>query len=410
MSVRLFVAVVAVWAAGGCARNCVPEPLARPGATVEACAAVEPVPSIDPALLRDVAAEVRRRGTAAHPSGAHPYHVLALSGGGLYGSYGVGVLNGWTESGTRPLFDVVTGISTGAYMAPFAFLGPQYDNVLRQEAVGLQLSDLAKRRSVFVMPFSDSAFDDSRLVASIERLFTTEFLCEVARAHAAGRRLYVGTTNLDTSRLTIWDMGAIAARGTPEAYALFREIIRASGAVPGVLPPGRVTVNIDGQCYEELHVDGGANSGAVFRPFMIAEQNRLRGINSPFAPTGSAVYVVNNRKLFVDTKCVRASIFPELAAGIRGTFYAKTRDEFYRIYQYCLETGTEFRATAIPQALQIGSSDLRLSKADQEKLFDVGTEIGRATPTGRGWWDHPRGLEPEESDVPRTGTNFTSRP
>src|SRR5439155_25933462 len=118
----------------------------------------------------------------------------------------------------------------------------------------------------------------------------------------------------------------------------------------GVLPPGRITVEIDGQCYEEFHVDGGANAGVLFRPYMIGEQNRLRGVPGLTAPPGSTLYVINNRKVYVDPKCVKPAIFPALSAGIRGTFYAKTRDDFYRLYQYCLETGVEFRGTAIPQA------------------------------------------------------------
>jgi len=408
MPTRLLL-LIAVWSvAAGCARHCVPEPLTRPGAVVDLCAAEEYAPT-DPAAVRAVAAEFTRRGHTAYPPGTRPYQFLALSGGGLFGSFGVGVLAGWTESGTRPQFDVVTGISTGAMIATFAFLGPEYDDVLRKEAVGLTARDIIRRRSVLVIPFADAVFNARPLERSIERVIKPELLAEVAKAHAAGRRLYVGTTSLDARRLVIWDMGAIAARGTPEAVELYRQIILASGSIPGAFPPVRIPVEIDGCCYEELHVDGGVCDEVLFQPFMVAERNRAAGVSGAQAPPGSTLYVVNNGKMYVDPTCVRTNLIPQLSAAARTTFYAKARDELFRIYLVCLESGVAFRTTAVPQELEVGTDALGLDRADQERLYEVGRGIGHVTPAGAAWRDLPPGTEPSEQTLPRSGTKFRSR-
>jgi hypothetical protein len=262
---------------------------------------------------------------------------------------------------------------------------------------------------VLVIPFADAVFNARPLARAIDRLFTPELLAAVARAHAEGRRLYVATTNLDSRRLVIWDMGAIAARGTPESVTLFRQVILASGSIPGVFPPARIDVEIDGRCYEELHVDGGVNDEVVFRPFMVAALNRARGVPGAVAPPGSTLYVVNNGKLYVAPTCVKTRVLPELSVAARATFYAKARDEHYRIYLNCLETGVEFRTTAVPQEMEIGTEALKLTVAEQHRLYDTGRGIGLVTPTGAGWQDLPPGTDPAEQSPPRSGTKFRSR-
>jgi hypothetical protein len=390
-------------------RNCVPNDLANPRNLIDLDLPPDAHAPVHPSLVKAVQDEFRLKRGNAHPPGTPPYNFLACSGGGLYGAFGAGVLFGWTEAGTRPPFDVVTGISVGGLMATFAFLGPEYDGVLRQYSTGITMDDLARRRSVFILPFADSLFSAARMTRLLEEAFTPEILCAVAKAHAAGRRLYVGTTDLDTSRLIIWDMGEIASRGTPEALALFREVSRASAAVPGAFPPVRIPVEINGTMYEELHVDGGASDEVIFRPFMVSDLNRRAGRPGAIAPAGSTLYIINNGKLYADPKCVRPRILPQVSASVRSMIYGKGRDEYYRIFLNCLETGVEFRLTAIPDDLPLSQDSLRLTPAEQQALVATGEKIGRVVPNGPGWRDLPPGTETSEQALPRAGTRFISR-
>ena len=166
-----------------------------------------------------------------------PRNVLVLSGGGMDGAYTAGVLKGWTESGTRPPFDVVTGISTGALLAPYAFLGPQYDAESEQLYTSMHRDSIFRPRLLVL----DSIVSSEPLQQQIAARATPEILRRIAEVHRQGRRLYVGTTNLDTKRLVVWDMGAIAARDSAESKALFQKVLLASCSIPGLLPPVAIT-------------------------------------------------------------------------------------------------------------------------------------------------------------------------
>jgi len=407
--VAALLAVVAVAAASGACsrRHCVPESMADGHNLIDLSAPPDGHAPVGAGLTREVEAEFRRRAAARAPAGARPYNVLAISGGGMYGSFGVGVLGGWTASGTRPQFDVVTGISTGGLMATFAFLGPEYDAVLQENMLGVTRGDILRGRSVLHIPFADAAFNSRPMARRIREVITPEILAGVAQAHAAGRRLYIGTTNIDTRRLVIWDMGAIASRGTPESLELYRKIVLATSSIPGVFPPVRIPVEIDGHWYDELHVDGGVSDEVIFRAFMIADLNRAAGIPGGMAPPGSGLYVIVNGKLYAPAKCVRPRVTNMMSAAFRSVVYGKTRDELYRIYLNCLETGVEFRLSALPQAFHLESTGgLSISPADQQRMFGEGFQIGARAPHGTGWRDMPPGTDPAEQALPRTGTRF----
>ncbi len=182
---------------------------------------------------------------------------LALSGGGADGAYGVGVLNGWSAAGTRPAFSVVSGVSTGGLIAPFAFLGPQYDDTLRELYTSGIAESLLSDPSIMRVLFSSGLFGNTRLRELVARYVGPEIMAQVARENAKGRRLLVVTTDLDTQRTTIWDMGKIAAVGTPEALKLFRDVMAASASIPLVFPPIMIEAEGQGRKFQEMHVDGG---------------------------------------------------------------------------------------------------------------------------------------------------------
>ena len=205
-------------------------------------------------------------------------NVLALSGGGADGAFGAGVLVGWTEQGTRPKFDIVTGVSTGALQSTFAFLGPQYDEQLKTLYTCTCSADLYAHRGAAGF-LGDSLMDTEALKTRLASVLTDEVLDLVAAEHRTGRRLYVATTNLDAGVVTVWDMGKIAASGASNRGELFREILRASAAVPGFFKPVMIhpdadTPNDQGQ----MHVDGGVKAPVLLRSFMVQQPVRTKNV------------------------------------------------------------------------------------------------------------------------------------
>lgn len=185
---------------------------------------------------------------------------LALSGGGDNGAFGAGLLVGWSEAGNRPEFRTFAGISTGALTAPFAFLGAEYDGVLKKLYITTSTDQIMKRRSLFSILKADSVSETEPLRQILADVIDGGVLEKIAIEHNKGRRLYIGTTNLDAGRPVIWDLGAIAGSGASNALELVHDILLASAAIPGVFPPVYVTVEANGQSYDEIHVDGGTAS------------------------------------------------------------------------------------------------------------------------------------------------------
>lgn len=215
-------------------------------------------------FLRDLERSLR---TMNRDQPGTPITYLSISGGGSRGAFGAGLLNGWTRQGSRPEFSMVTGISTGALMAPFAFLGPAYDSVLKRLYTGVTDKDVVRERSYVAIWFSDGLSDTTPLYNLIAEAVTPEFLREVAYEYAVRHRwLLIGTNNLDTGQPIIWNMGKIAAYDTPEALELFRRVMLASTSVPGFFSPVMIDVKYQGKRYQEMHVDGGVSRQVFLYP------------------------------------------------------------------------------------------------------------------------------------------------
>ncbi len=191
---------------------------------------------------------------------------LAVSGGGANGAFTAGLLNGWTAKGDRPQFKAVTGISTGALIAPFAFLGPEYDATLRQFYTGITTRDILTKRNVLAAVFDDALTDNAPLRKLVAGLVDQKLLDAIAAEYRKGRLLLIGTTNLDAQREVIWNVGVIAASGNPRALELVRDIMIASAAIPAAFPPVMMDVEVDGQPYQEMHVDGGTVTQVFLSP------------------------------------------------------------------------------------------------------------------------------------------------
>lgn len=333
---------------------------------------------------------------------ARKYNVLALSGGGSYGAYTAGLLNGWTASGQRPTFDIVSGVSTGALIATYAFLGPQYDGALHEFYTQTKTGDIYQKRFKPAVLCSDSFVYSAPLEQLIAARVTPQVLCEVAAAHAQGRRLYIGTTNVDAGRLVIWDMGAIASRATPDSLALYRKIILASASPPGFFPPVHIDVTVNGQNYTELHVDGGTTAQVFFRSSMIEiDRGEFAGGRRPLA--GSTVYVIIAGKAFPDPKCVEGRALKIAGSSLSALTYAQTRNDLVRIYTLSMISGMNFRLADIPQDWPIHEDSMEFDQPSMTSLFNRGYQWALS---GRAWAEFPPVLDASQQSIPRAGTQF----
>lgn len=237
------------------------------------------------------------------PLGAQPSpKLLALSGGAEDGAFGAGVLVGWSETGGRPAFDVVTGVSTGAFIAPFALLGPRYDDALTSIYTGYGADDLVVSRGLRGV-LGEGLYDTAPLQALIERYVTDAVVDEIAAAHRDGRRLLVVTTDLDVDRAIVWNLGALADLDHPDRYALFRQILLASASIPGFFPPVLIDGIAEGRRVQEIHVDG----GAIMQVLIVPERLLAAGDREGVEPVNPAVYVLVNNSLTSEQKLVESS-------------------------------------------------------------------------------------------------------
>lgn len=233
--------------------------------------------------------------------------MLALSGGADEGAYGVGLLNGWSRSGMRPTFTIVTGVSTGALIAPFAFLGASDDATIARLYTTIDAKDVYRPRFPLAIPGSTSAASTKPLAGLIERWVTPTLVDRIAAAHREGRRLFVGTANLDAQRMVIWDMGAIAASALPNRVALFRRVLLASSSIPAIFPPVMIDAVADGRTIRELHVDGGTTAQFLSVPRQLVVDDA-----SPPDSGRLTLYLLVNGRLGDDFQLVKPRTIPIL--------------------------------------------------------------------------------------------------
>ncbi len=322
-------------------------------------------------------AEARLAASRRPPGGEG--HFLALSGGGDNGAFGAGLLKGWTERGDRPSFDVVTGISAGALIAPFAFLGPAYDDRLAEVFIASMPTDLLlMRRLPIAILFGEALADTSPLYRLISRQADEAMLAAIAAEYARGRLLLIGTTNLDLQRPVVWNIGAIAASGHPLALELFRRILLASASIPGAFPPVMIGVEHEGRSYQEMHVDGGASTQVFLYP-------------PGFDGTGErrrTVHVIRNGRLEADPDSTRLGLFSIARRSAATLLHFSGLGDINRIALLADRDGLEFRLARIAPAFRAGRREA-FDPDYMRALFEHGREQGRA---GDAWiMQHPRG-------------------
>ena len=340
------------------------------------------------------------------PSVIPPKHnALILSGGGGYGAYTAGVLCGWTEAGNRPQFDVVTGVSTGAIIAVFAFLGPEYDVELQRAYTTIGASDVFRKKPLPWALFSESLNDSKPLLRHIESAITPEVVEQIAAAHKKCRRLYIGTTDLDGRRPMVWDLGGIAASGKPDSRELICKLLLASAAIPGFFPAVDIPVEVDGKRYVERHVDGGLTQPLFFRPPYIPRDKRSASFPELFF--GSEEYIIVAGKLYAEPQPVQASVLKIVGSSVTTFLYAQTRDALVKLYTQCMLTGMNYRLAAIPNDFPAPKSATDFEPVAMTKLFEEGRRQARA---GTAWRNMPPGVGGREETLQRAGTTLTVVP
>ena len=327
------------------------------------------------------------REVAANPPGPlPPANFLALSGGGDNGAFGAGVMLGWTASGTRPAFNIVTGVSAGALIAPFAFLGPDYDPALRELFTGLRARDVILLPRLlnagFSLLFGEALADTSPLSCLINRHADDAMLAAIAREYARGRLLLIGTTNLDLQRPVVWNIGAIAASGHPDALPLVRRILLASASIPGAFPPVLVDVEQAGQAFQEMHVDGGTATQVFLYPPTLNLRRELGGQGPPRIRTA---YVIRNGRVDLEAGITTRGTLSITRRAATTLLHFSGLGDIGRIYLTTQRDGVAFRLAYIGADFQAPRSE-PFDPVFMQALFDYG--YAKALP-GYPWMSAP---------------------
>ncbi len=343
------------------------------GALLEACGSLPRLDAVPPALteravisgipnarywldedlgpfIQSVVKDNEREGAALFRAGKPtdelpPASLLAISGGGDNGAFAAGVLAGWTTRGTRPEFKVVTGISAGALIAPFAFLGSQYDDIIRTVSTSIGPEDVYRKRNLLKGLARDGMADSGPLERLVAKYVTPEVLAAIAGEYAKGRVLQIGTTDLDAGRPVTWNMGAIAASNAPGALTLFRNIMIASTSIPGAIAPVMIDVDVDGRHFQEMHVDGGVIAQVfLYPPGTVMELSKT--IGKPFHRE-LHLYIIRNGKLQPEWSGIKRRTLNIGGRAISALVQAQGINDLYRIYQTALQDSADFNLAYI---------------------------------------------------------------
>lgn len=341
-------------------------------------------------MEREGIESIKREEAYLAASGHHgplpPAVFLAISGGGDNGAFGAGLLNGWTAAGTRPTFKMVTGVSTGALTAPFAFAGPAYDATLKEVYTTISAKDILEPRSLLAALTSDAMADNHPLWKLIGKYVDQALLDVIAAEYAKGRLLLVGTTDLDARRAIIWNLTKIAASRHPRALELFRTLMVASAAIPGAFPPTMIDVEVGGQPYQEMHVDGGAMAQVfVYPPSLhLKDETRRLGLK----PRERRVYVIRNSRLDPEWSQVERSTMTIAGRAISSLIHTQGIGDLYRIYLTTQRDGVDFNLAFIPDSFNAPHTE-DFDTEFMRQLYAVGYDMAAK---GYPWQKKPPGF------------------
>jgi len=319
-------------------------------------------------------------------------NLLAVSGGAEDGAFGAGLLSGWGDAGNRPIFDLITGVSSGALIAPFVFIGRERDGQLREIFTSYGRKDIYTY-DVQNLIEGSALVDDAPLLKLIARYVDRDFMHDIARESGKGRVLLIGTTDLDAQRPVLWDMGRIAETDSLAALELFRKVLLASATLPGVFAPVRIKVRVGGEDYDELHVDGGVTRQVFIAPSimrLVSNHASRKTVN------GGRLYVVRNGRIDPRWEPVSDDVLSVTHRSLSTLIKNQGIGDLYRIYSIAKVDGIDFNLASIPTDFDVKTDapfDLKYMRA----LFDRGYEMGNR---GFPWMKSPPGLQTADQLVP----------
>jgi hypothetical protein len=324
--------------------------------------------------------------TAPFSGGQHKppsIDVLALSGGGAEGAFGTGLLLGWTEAGNRPQFSMVSGTSSGALIAPFAFLGSSHDPTLKDLFTSGVAETLLRVDGLNAI-FGSGVFKTEPLKLLIAHYVDEDLLQLVAVQHRRGRRLFIITTNIDAQRTAVWNMGAIAASDYSGRLQLFRDILVASASAPGLFAPAYIEVQAGNARFQEMHVDGAVTSNVLAVPESVLLQKVA------FADAAKLkLHIIINGKITPDFAVIGDGTLSIVARSFYSSVKANTRNTLIATYDFARRNGWQFRLAAIPPDYAMTSTTFNFDTDYMRNLFDLGFSMGR---TGQQWQSSPKAL------------------
>ena len=330
------------------------------------------------------------------PGGERVYSYLAVSGGGSDGAFGAGVLNGWTEAGGRPKFKIVTGVSTGSLIAPFAFLGSDYDDELKAAYTTIDSNRIFIARGLLPLLWSEAVASTEPLQELIGTYVDEKLLDAIAAEHAEGRRLYVASTNLDAEQPIIWDMGAIAGSGKPDRLALFRKVLLSSASIPSIFPPVLIDVTVDGNKHQEMHVDGGVFFQAFFIGAATDLPANIRAADPDFqGKVRQNLYVIRNGWLTSSFEPVDRALTSITMRAIHSMLKVSGINDLWRLYLGARDDEVAFHYIAIP-ASYVPSTTEQFNQAEMNREYEFGRQLAL---DGIQWQTTPPGYAAPQSQV-----------
>ncbi len=366
-----------------------------------------PLGDLSPFLTEALAALERERvylGTSGQGTEMPPVNFLAISGGGDNGAFGAGLLMGWTQCGTRPQFKLVTGVSTGSLIAPFAFLGPDYDQVLKDVYTGIGPKDIFVKKNFLSALISDSLSDSTPLRHLIERYVTPDLLAKIATEYEKGRLLLVATTDLDSHQPVVWNMGAIASSKVSGSLELFQSILLASASIPGVFPPVMIKVESKGRRFEEMHVDGGATAQVFVYPPSLFELAASKGID---IKRKRNLYVIRNDRIDSEWSSVKRRTLSIAGRSISSLIHSQGVGDLFRIYTVAKKDGLDFNLAYIDPNFKMAHKE-EFDNAYMRALFEYAYKLAG---NGYPWKKTPPLLESSNvSEIPDISDQQVNRP
>jgi predicted acylesterase/phospholipase RssA len=351
----------------------------------------DPDPVVMQKSLIDSFKEEDKSAYPANSLGIKIYPVLAVSSGGPKGAYGAGFLKGWSKEGSRPRFKIITGVSSGSIIALCAFLGKDYDDELEKFFTTMSTRDIMKQKNLFSILFGESFMSPAPLVKKISSIVDEKLIVKVAEEHKRGRRLFIGTANLDAQKFVVWDMGAIACKGSPDSLDLFRKILLASSAVPMMFPPTYFKVySSTGELYDEMHVDGGAMREVFYIDQLtknMVKEAKVLGIDlSNYRPQ---IYILCTSYMSPVRQQVKNNLV-DIGKRSLETLQAEAYiGDIYRLFAFTQKKGLDFNLVYIPADFKFYPREAFDTK-EMQRLFKRGYDDAIS---GYKWHKTPPGYE-----------------